>query len=627
MRFDSGALMTLIRSTISFLQSIEARIPAGAPPAGSPAPRPPVVLPSAPTSPPVNQGPEFRPMIVTGGTNVTIALPTTATVIIGEILDEGNPIEAVRTTSWQVVTQPYGAKITYTPYAVFEVTDTGAVQYPNLIATSLSFDYVGGRTFAGGSTTDRVRFPETTGYQNLGLTTKTITVAGRATTIDSTFRRLISKEDTPHTAGWNIAVVLMAGQPVYVFNQAFTQNAPNSAAQWTCPAIAAGSDFHLSVQYSGASTANDPVMIVNLTGQTVTERITPVGVVTTDNGLLLILGNRDSTPNRAFAGPLYRTRVFAQIPLDSATLAADMTDPEALENHNALVFDDTPNTMLTGKIILPATEPLLGTTVGTVMSRSSPTFGPAVTNTGTYVFRLVGTSEFQFHERTNYLVHGSNVTVTVNSLGNVAPVVDAGTNLTITLPATGVVVGTVTDDGLPASPGTTTSTWSQLSGEGTITFSTTANLSASVTASTHGTYHLQLAASDGALGAADTMIFTVNPQVSVNVAPTVELGPSLSVVYPATAIVIGTVADDGLPNPPGALTLTWSRVSGPGTITFSNTAATTTSLTFSTSGNYVIQLLAADSLLSGSDQMVASVFPPIASQGTLILALNRSITF
>jgi hypothetical protein len=53
-----------------------------------------------------------------------------------------------------------------------------------------------------------------------------------------------------------------------------------------------------------------------------------------------------------------------------------------------------------------------------------------------------------------------------------------------------------------------------------------------------------------------------------NQPPAVDAGPALAVALPAAASLDGTVTDDGLPNPPGAMTTTWSQVSGPGTVTF-----------------------------------------------------------
>ena len=53
---------------------------------------------------------------------------------------------------------------------------------------------------------------------------------------------------------------------------------------------------------------------------------------------------------------------------------------------------------------------------------------------------------------------------------NQAPVVNAGADQQVTLPATAALSGTASDDGLPAPPATLTTTWSQLSGPGTVTF-------------------------------------------------------------------------------------------------------------------------------------------------------------
>jgi hypothetical protein len=78
---------------------------------------------------------------------------------------------------------------------------------------------------------------------------------------------------------------------------------------------------------------------------------------------------------------------------------------------------------------------------------------------------------------------------------------------------------------------------------------------------------------------------------------------------PATAALSGTTTDDGLPNQPGALTRTWTKVSGPGTVTFANASAASTTATFSTSGTYDLRLTASDSVLSTSDEVLITVNP------------------
>ncbi len=108
---------------------------------------------------------------------------------------------------------------------------------------------------------------------------------------------------------------------------------------------------------------------------------------------------------------------------------------------------------------------------------------------------------------------------------------------------------------------------------------------------------------------------------AVNKAPTVNAGADQSITLPNTASLVGTASDDGLPNPPGTVSLTWSKVSGPGTVTFVNAQAGSATAAFSAAGVYVLRLTASDSLLSGSDdvQITASAAavnnPPTANAG------------
>jgi PKD repeat protein len=86
-----------------------------------------------------------------------------------------------------------------------------------------------------------------------------------------------------------------------------------------------------------------------------------------------------------------------------------------------------------------------------------------------------------------------------------------------------------------------------------------------------------------------------------NTPPSVDAGANQSITLPGTAALDGTVNDDGRPNPPGAVTTTWSVDSGPGTVTFANPNAVDTSASFSAAGTYVLRLTANDSALSASD--------------------------
>lgn len=92
---------------------------------------------------------------------------------------------------------------------------------------------------------------------------------------------------------------------------------------------------------------------------------------------------------------------------------------------------------------------------------------------------------------------------------NNAPIVDAGSNATVTLPAAITLSGTATDDGLP-SGSTVSTTWSLQSGPGTATIANANALGTTATVSTAGTYVFLLTATDSALTTTDTVTITVN---------------------------------------------------------------------------------------------------------------------
>src|SRR3954454_2162001 len=197
---------------------------------------------------------------------------------------------------------------------------------------------------------------------------------------------------------------------------------------------------------------------------------------------------------------------------------------------------------------------------------------------------------------------------------NTAPVANAGPDLTVTLPAAPLLHGTVSDDGLPSPPATTTATWTLDSGPGAASFLNANAADTQATFSLAGTYVLRLTASDSALNSSDTTQVTVlaAPPPPANMAPVANAGPDLTVTLPAAALLHGTVSDDGLPNPPATTTATWTLDSGPGAASFLNANAADTQATFSLAGTYVLRLTASDSALNSSDttQVTVLAAPP-----------------
>jgi hypothetical protein len=190
---------------------------------------------------------------------------------------------------------------------------------------------------------------------------------------------------------------------------------------------------------------------------------------------------------------------------------------------------------------------------------------------------------------------------------NTAPTVNAGVDATVTLPGSASLDGTVSDDGLPNPPGAVTTTWSKVSGPGTVTFGNASAVDTTASFSAAGTYVLRLTGDDSALGSSDEVTITVQTPTPTNQAPTVNAGPDRSVTFPASAALNGTISDDGLPNPPGAVTTSWSKVSGPGTVTFANASAVDTRASFTAPGTYVLRLTGSDSARSTTDDVTVIV--------------------
>ncbi len=92
---------------------------------------------------------------------------------------------------------------------------------------------------------------------------------------------------------------------------------------------------------------------------------------------------------------------------------------------------------------------------------------------------------------------------------NVAPTVNAGADITITLPATATLNATFNDDGLPVPPAETTVEWEVVSGPGTVTISDPFDPNPNVEFDTAGVYTLSVTADDGELQAVDTVTITV----------------------------------------------------------------------------------------------------------------------
>ncbi|RZI59466.1 MAG: hypothetical protein EOP14_04215, partial [Pseudomonas sp.] len=126
--------------------------------------------------------------------------------------------------------------------------------------------------------------------------------------------------------------------------------------------------------------------------------------------------------------------------------------------------------------------------------------------------------------------------------------------------------------------------WTKVSGVGIVTFGSASSRDTSVTISADGPHVLRLTVRDAAgNSASDDLIVTKD-----SLAPTVNVG--VDRFTNAAISLTPTVTESGS----GIATYSWSRVSGPGTVTFGSSTAKDSTVAFASDGAYVLRLTVVD---------------------------------
>ena len=101
---------------------------------------------------------------------------------------------------------------------------------------------------------------------------------------------------------------------------------------------------------------------------------------------------------------------------------------------------------------------------------------------------------------------------------------------------------------------------------------------------------------------------------TTNARPSVNAGPDRTVEVGTPITLTATATDDGLPDPPAALSRQWRSVSGPAAPVITSPTQSTTTVTLPVAGTYVLAFDANDGALTGTDQI------------TLVAAANTAPT-
>jgi hypothetical protein len=237
---------------------------------------------------------------------------------------------------------------------------------------------------------------------------------------------------------------------------------------------------------------------------------------------------------------------------------------------------------------------------------------------GVYIFLLTVTDN-------NGATGTDLVTITVIPVVNRAPVADAGASMSLILP----VNSTTLDGSKSYDPDGTISSykWTRISGPNMpATIGATASI-LNLGGLIAGTYTYQLTVTDdnGASSSSQAKIIVAS---AANQAPIANAGNNQSISSPANSVTLnGSASSD----PDGNIvSYNWITVSGPGSITISNSNSATPTATGLLPGGYIFELTVTDNKgATAKDQVAVTVLPqsispnqpPVANAGN-----NQTIT-
>ena len=234
---------------------------------------------------------------------------------------------------------------------------------------------------------------------------------------------------------------------------------------------------------------------------------------------------------------------------------------------------------------------------------------------GVYVFRLTVTDN-------DGATSTSDITITVNAVTppqNVAPVANAGNDITITLPVNNVNLnGSGSDvDGIVVSYN-----WTMINGPQSFVIVSASQAQTVVSQLQQGIYKFELQVTDnnGATGK-DTITVTVNAALPpVNMPPVANAGTDQVILFPANSMLLSGTGTD----PDGVIvSYLWKKINLPASINIVNANSAQTMVTGLIHGNsYLLELTVTDDKgATGKDTMIVVVsaapvnIPPVAHAG------------
>ena len=286
---------------------------------------------------------------------------------------------------------------------------------------------------------------------------------------------------------------------------------------------------------------------------------------------------------------------------------------------NSVSLDGTASTDADGTIASYVWTQVSGpsTAIITNGTTATPTVSSLVA--GSYMFKLTVTDN-------SGATSSDQVKIIVNAAINQPPVANAGSDITITLPANSV---TLSGSGSTDADGTIISySWTKVSGTGS-TITNANAINAAVTGLQAGVYVYKLTVTDNTgATSSDNITVTVDTAATVVVAnqlPVANAGTAQSMKMPIGSMTLnGTKSYD----PDGTIAAyNWIEISGPSNATIANNNAATATVTgIQSAGSYIFKLTVTDNKgATASAQVTETVSaatvvvtnkPPVANAGT-----------
>jgi regulation of enolase protein 1 (concanavalin A-like superfamily) len=225
--------------------------------------------------------------------------------------------------------------------------------------------------------------------------------------------------------------------------------------------------------------------------------------------------------------------------------------------------------------------------------------------------------EVRFHRRA---LTATEVAALESETDNYAPLVSTGPAPAAITQVAASLTGNISVEAGPEP----TAVWSRISGPGNATFAAATAPATTVTFDQPGTHVLRLTATTAtAQTSADLTVTAAYPQPLVSI-----LNPPAPVALANAADVLHLTASASSNGAPGSPAIVWSQFSGPGSVTFSNPAAASTSASFSAPGTYILRSTATTAGGSSTADTAVSVAAPASltlRQGEN--AYNHAATF